>query len=145
MITTTLGAAAGAFDALMRISQAPWPHAHQQEAYHVAKLMRLLKLEVEHYREARAAKIREWGAERATTDQERAATGQTRTVEVLPERADEFHLFMRELGAVAVMIDWAPLRLEELVVDVTSLDLFLLEEAGVLEPPVAVTTAARTA
>ena len=133
MIATTIGAAVGAFDVLQRIGAERRLPREQQAAYHVAKLLRLLKPEVEHYHAMRRAKILEWGAERPTTDAERAATGQATTIEVMAQHHAEFQAFVVEVQAVAVMIDWAPLRLDELTVAVSSLDLYLLEEAGLLE------------
>jgi hypothetical protein len=75
--------------------------------YHVAKLVRLMRPDMQHYRDERDKLIKAFGAESET------ATGE-RVWSVLPEHQETFAKQLQDLGAIPVEIPWAPLSLDDL-------------------------------
>lgn len=99
-------------EALQRLSEVKLP---AKQAYHVAKLIRLIKAETQHYHAQREEAIRELGD----------ATADGSEIRVPPDKMPEFVKRLNELFAVETRIDWTPLRLADLP-DVTAADLLRL-------------------
>jgi hypothetical protein len=111
-IPVTLGDLVQAEEALQRLSEVKLP---AKQAYHVAKLIRLIKAETQHYHAQREEAIRELGD----------ATADGSEIRVPPDKMPEFVKRLNELFAVETRIDWTPLRLADLP-DVTAADLLRL-------------------
>jgi uncharacterized protein YjiS (DUF1127 family) len=111
-IAVTLGDLVQAEEALQRLSEVKLP---AKQAYHVAKLVRLIKAETQHYHSQREEAIRELG-ETSTDGQE---------VRVPPDKMPEFIKRLNEMFAIETRIDWTPLRLADLP-DITAADLLRL-------------------
>ena len=111
MITTTLAELLDAETALAALEQLQLP---VKTAYHVAKLTRLVTVETKLFKERRDALIKDLGAERETTDAERAGGAGPTTTQVTPKNWDTYIARVNELGAIAVEIAWRPLTLTEL-------------------------------
>lgn len=113
-ISTTLGALAGAADALKRLTTVRLPI---KPAYHLTKLTRLLDPEMVIFHERRLELLRQFGTE--------AAPG---TFTVPPNQAAAFASAMTELCNIPVTIAWGPFDLAWLpdAESVTAADLFAL-------------------
>ncbi len=123
-IETTLGALVTAEAALARLAGRQLPI---KTAYHVAKLVRLVRAETEHYHAQRTAFIKELGASRDPTPAEKAA-GSTEVFEVKSENVQDFQKRMTELDALAVTIAWGPIDLATLgAIEIVAFDLVQLE------------------
>jgi hypothetical protein len=109
-ITATLGDLVAAEPALERLLQRPLA---AQPAYHVAKLVRLVRVETAHFHEQRNTIIKELGAERTANPAEQAA-GHDRVTAVTPENVEAYAKRMQDLANVTVTIAWLPLSLSEL-------------------------------
>jgi hypothetical protein len=99
-------------EALQRLSEIKLP---AKQAYHVAKLVRLIKAETQHYHSQREEAIRELGT----------ATADGQEIRVGPDKMPEFMKRLNELFTVETRIDWTPLQLGDLP-DITPADLLRL-------------------
>lgn len=121
----TLGDALDAADALSRVAALPWPVA---TAYHMSKLLRLLRAEVAIFEEQRVAAVREFGVPRDPTPEERARGSAPQIIQVPPDKMRDYVGKVKALHQVRVTIDGSPLTLDELAGDqrVTGTDLAAL-------------------
>jgi hypothetical protein len=101
MIETTLGALTIAGEPLARLTMLRLPAA---SAYHIARLARLVDVEVKAVQEQRNAAIKELGAPRPATEAERAAGTEPEVVEVTAANRALFNDRMIELAAVPTTI-----------------------------------------
>jgi len=111
-IAVTLGELVQAEEALQRLIEVKLP---AKQAYHVAKLVRLIKAETQHYHAQREEAIRDLGD----------ATADGLEVRVPPDKMPEFLKRLNELFSVETRIDWPPLALADLP-DITPGDLLRL-------------------
>lgn len=111
-IALTLGELVQAEEALERLIEVKLP---AKQAYHVAKLVRLVKAETQHYHSQREESIRELGD----------AVPDGSEIRVSPDKMPEFLKRLNELHAVETRIDWTPLHLQDLP-DITPADLLRL-------------------
>ena len=111
MITTTLAVLLDAEPALAVLEQLLLP---AKTAYHIAKLTRLVTVETQIFKTRREALIRELGAERPTTDAERAQGAGPTTTQVTPANWDVYVAKANELAEVEVEIAWRPLTVAQL-------------------------------
>lgn len=118
--------------ALHRLSEIP---LKAKTAYHIAKLLKLVKAEVKLYTQARNKYIMEIGTKRDPTDQEKAAGAVLPVTEVMPENREAFGQKDEEMLLVEVSLDYAPLALADLPQDMTAADLFSLGPLVVDTPP----------
>lgn len=102
-LQTTLGDLVAAEEALSRVAALKLP---VKSAYHVAKLVRLVREETRVFHEQRDAFIRELGEASVAN-----AHGE-QTITVKPANWPEFQKRIRELAAIAVTIAWGPLTLD---------------------------------
>jgi hypothetical protein len=109
----TLGELVQAEDALQRLIEVKLP---AKQAYHVAKLVRLVKAETQHYHSQREEAIRELGVSSPEHPDE---------IRVPPDKMPEFVKRLNELYSVETKIDWTPLALADLP-DITAADLLRL-------------------
>lgn len=107
-ITTTLAQLAAAEPALARLAAVPAP---AKVAYHVAKLVRLVGVEVKFFHERRNALISDLGEERPATEAERAQGHQGTVMQVKADQVAAFTSRLTELGDVGVTITWGALDL----------------------------------
>jgi hypothetical protein len=112
-IVITLGELVQAEEALQRLIEVKMP---AKTAYHVAKLMRLVTAETQHYHKQREEAIRELGMVNPDNPNE---------IRVLPERMLEFTKRLNELHVVETRIDWLPLSVNDLP-EITASDLLRL-------------------
>lgn len=112
-IALTLGDLVQAEEALQRLIEVKLP---AKQAYHVAKLVRLVKAETQHYHSQREDAIRELGV--ATPDH-------PDEIRVLPDRMPEFLKRLNELYVVETRIDWQPLAIADMP-EMTAADLLRL-------------------
>lgn len=122
-IQTTLGALVTAEPALTRLSEITLPVS---TAYQVAKLLRAVRVETQHFTEQRDTFIRTHGEERDATEAEQA-TGAIRVMAVRPEYQVEFITRMNDLAALVVDLDVRPIALDTLgPIEWTAADLLAL-------------------
>ena len=101
-------------------------------AYSLSKLLRLARPEIEQFTEQRNTIVRELGAERPTTELERAQSGQATAVEVTAENRATFFTKVNELASIEVTFDVQPLSVAAFdgvqvsAVDLLALDPFLV-------------------
>lgn len=112
-IPVTLGELVQAEEALQRLLEVKLP---AKQAYQVAKLMRLVKAETQHFHSQREEAIRELGVESKDTPGE---------IRVMPDKMQEFMKRLNEMHVVETQIDWTPLALDDLP-DITAGDLLRL-------------------
>lgn len=110
-VTTTLRQLVEAELALARLTARSLP---TKTAYHIAKLARLAGQEIEIFRDKRHALIKELGAERDATPEEKAAGNPDRVFQVKPENNEDFQKRIKELGDIEVTIPWRPVTLSML-------------------------------
>jgi hypothetical protein len=111
-IPVTLGELVQAEEALQRLAEVKLP---AKQAYHVAKLVRLIKAETQHYHAQREEAIRELGD----------ATADGSEIRVPPDKMPEFMKRLNELFTVETRIDWTPLSVADLP-EITAADLLRL-------------------
>lgn len=112
-IAATLGELVQAEEALQRLIEVKLP---AKMAYQVAKLMRLVLAETQHFHKQREEAIRELGAANPDNPNE---------IRVQPDRMAEFATRLNELYAVEARIDWTPLSVADLP-EITASDLLRL-------------------
>lgn len=112
-IAATLGELVQAEEALQRLIEVKLP---AKTAYQVAKLMRLVLAETQHFHKQREEAIRELGKPNPDNPNE---------VRVEPENLQEFGRRLNELYAVETRIDWTALPVGDLP-DITASDLLRL-------------------
>lgn len=112
-IVITLGELVQAEEALQRLVEVKLP---AKTAYQVAKLMRLVLAETQHFHKQREEAIRELGAVNPENSNE---------VRVTPANVAEFGRRITELYEVQTRIDWTPLKIDDLP-DITAGDLIRL-------------------
>ena len=108
MIRITLGALANAQIAIGHLLALPLP---PKQAYHVAKLARLVSVETTHFHDQRNALIRAHGADRPATPEELASGSDEQLTVVVKEKIPEFLPKLTALCAVEVEIAWSPVTL----------------------------------
>jgi hypothetical protein len=125
MITTTLGQLANAQEAFDRLIALK---LSVKAAYHLKKLLVLVRAELQHFQELRTYLIKELGAEREPTEAEKSRARSAEPVwEVLPENMLAFHAKVIELGNTEATITWGPFDLAWLGTnEVTAADLDVL-------------------
>jgi hypothetical protein len=120
-ITTTLGQLATSKDAFERLIAMKLAI---KAAYHVKKLLAVVRPELEHFHELRNDLIKELGRERPPTDVERALAGAAPIWDVLPEHLLTFHARIMELSSAEVTLPVGPVDLAWLGdQDITAADL----------------------
>lgn len=112
-IALTLGELVQAEEALKRLIEVKLP---AKTAYHVAKLMRLVLAETQHFHTQREEAIRELGKPNPENPAE---------IRVSPECMTDFASRINELYAVETRIDWTPLSIGDLP-EITASDLLRL-------------------
>lgn len=118
MITLSLGSLFDAQPALDRLAAERLP---VKTAYRVAKVLRLVKPEIQQFVDQRNALIRELGAERTLP------TGET-TIEVTDANRDAFVAKITELASLEIRLDIEPVDVGTLDgVQVSATDLLALE------------------
>lgn len=117
---------------LQRISEIRLP---AKTAYHIAKLLRLVKAEVKTYQEERNKFIMEIGTKRPPNEEEASRGVREEVTEVLPERRKEFVERDEEMLKVEVTIEWKPLQMSQLPDEMTGADLFSLGSLVVEDDP----------
>lgn len=110
-ISTTLGSLVVAEPALQLLAKLELP---ERTAYHVAKLLRLVSPELKHFHEKREAYIKEYGEERETTAEEKAAGMGERVTSVTDEKREAFIAKVEELALVPVELAWRPIKISAL-------------------------------
>lgn len=110
-VVTTLGALLEAQVALARLSAKPLP---TKQAYHIAKMARLVAQEVDIFNQRRNDLIKELGEERDPTAAEQAAGHIGKMRQVKPELQTVFHARITEFAAIEVTIPWRPINLAEI-------------------------------
>jgi hypothetical protein len=108
-IHTTLGACIDAEPSLTRLAAYTWP---VKTAYHLAKLVRLLREETKAFEEQRIKLVRELGTARPPTEVELTRGIRDEVIEVPPERFKDYSAQYLELRAVTTEIAWRPLSLD---------------------------------
>ncbi len=110
-MTTTIGACVDAEQALIDLAAVKFP---VKTAYRIAKLLRLVKVEAEHYNELRTALVKELGDEREPTaaELERGMVGPV--TQVRPSDWSVFVTREAEIRALPVEIGWSPLTMADL-------------------------------
>jgi hypothetical protein len=106
MITTTLAHLMDAQPALERLANERLP---VKAAYALSKLLRLARPEIQGFTDQRNNLIREFGAERKTSDDERAATGHDSVFEVTAANRETYFAKVRELAAIEVRFEVEPI------------------------------------
>jgi len=140
MITVSMGELLGVADVLKRLVSVRLPAGaiHAKAAYDLAKLLRSVTAETQHFEDKRLDAIRELGTERDPTPGEIAAgqpAGQP-ILAVTPEHWPEFMSRTTAEAAVSVELDVRPLTLRTVEMyelsgaDVLALGPFLVEDAG---------------
>ena len=118
---TTLGQLLAAEPALARLADLRIP---VKPAYHLAKLLKLVRVEIQQFHEQRHAVVRELGVEREPTGAERAQHGPGAVMEVAPGNLPEFRRRLDELSAIEVTLPWTPIDIASLgAVDISAGDL----------------------
>lgn len=112
-ISVTLGDLVQAEEALKRLIEVKLP---AKTAYHVAKLMRLVLAETQHFHSQREEAIRELGKPNPENPSE---------IRVGPECMTDFAGRINELYAVETRIDWTPISVDDLP-EMTASDLLRL-------------------
>lgn len=112
-VSATLGELVQAEEALQRLIDVKLP---ARTAYQVAKLMRLVLAETQHFHKQREESIRELGVPNPDNPNE---------IRVQPDHMADFAARMNELYAVETRIDWTPLSIGELP-EITASDLLRL-------------------
>lgn len=109
-VETTLGVLAGAEPALARLAALKLP---ARTAYHIAKLVTLVRQETKHFHDQRLARIKEFGEARPATPPERAMTGDDTVYECRPDTKGwtEFQKTVTELVGVRSTVAWGPIKL----------------------------------
>lgn len=110
-VVTTLGQLLEAQVALARLSAKPLP---TKQAYHIAKLARLVAQEVDLFNQQRNALIKELGDERDPTAVEQAAGQIGRVMQVKTEHQAAFFTRAKELADLEVTIPWRAINLAEI-------------------------------
>jgi len=111
MIETTLGACIDAEPCLSRLAAQAWP---VKTAYHLAKLTRLVRVEVAAFEEQRSVLVQKFGAARPPTEAERARGAADEVFEVGADNLTAYLQQFRELRSASATIAWQPLTLTEL-------------------------------
>jgi len=83
-----------------------------KQAYGIAKLLRLVRQEIEHFQAQRHACIQALGVERDPTPDERGRFGDQKLLSVTAENQEAFTARMQELQALEVTLDLGPIDLE---------------------------------
>jgi hypothetical protein len=109
-IEMTLEECAIAEAALARLSALVWPI---RTAYHMSKLLRLMRAELRVAEQERLALVKELGCERPTNEMERNSGMGHRIIEVPSEKMDEFQDRRQAIVNQTLRLDWAPLTLDE--------------------------------
>jgi len=140
MITVSMGELLGVADVLKRLVAVRLPAGavHAKAAYDLAKLLRSVTAETQHFEDRRLEAIKELGTERDPTAAE-IATGHPAGQPILavtPENWPEFMSRTTAEAAVSVDLDVRPLTLRTVEVyelsgaDMLALGPFLVEDAG---------------
>lgn len=127
---TTLGACLDAEASLLQLATIAWP---VKTAYHIAKLIRLVRDRTKAFEAQRVTVVKDLGAPRPPNEVEKARGLTEDVIEVAPDKMQAYFTQYTELRAQATTIEWAPLTLAELegpqIMPATLLDLgpFLAE------------------
>jgi hypothetical protein len=121
-ITVTLRALLEAQPALVRLSNEKLP---VKLAYRVARLMKVVQVELDDFHKQRIVLVKQYGATRPTTEEERAIHG-TEITEVTPDRMVEFRQDVDDLADEKVTLEREPLKLEDNFPAITPADLIAL-------------------
>lgn len=85
-----------------------------KQAYHIAKLVRLIEVEERIFVEKRDALIKKFGAEREATEKELSSGAAPTVWSVLPANMDDFRREVADLATLPVAIEWKPITLSML-------------------------------
>jgi hypothetical protein len=121
-ITMTLRAVLEAQPALDRLAGEKLP---VRLAYHVAKLVKLVRVEVEDFNAQRFKLVKEYGVTRPATEAERPVHG-PEVIEVPPEKIAAFQQELATLVDEPVTFDRAPLSITDTFPNITAADLVAL-------------------
>jgi len=138
-ILTTLGACVDAEPALSRLAAHTWP---VKTAYHIARLLKLVREESRAFEDERVKLVRALGVARPPTETEQARGLRDEVIEVPADKLKDYLQQHADLRAVPATIGWAPLTVDMIEaqtqpIPATDLDIgpFLLEPSGNGGPP----------
>ena len=124
-IITTLGNLVNAEAALRRLAALP---LQIKTAFHVVKLLRVARLEIDQFNQQREATIKELGTSRPATEDERSTGYGAEVTQVKPEHVEEFTKRINELAQVSLTLPLAHIKLGDLgEMKVSAADLLALE------------------